>query len=212
MRVPCLIATLAALPAGLVAQDACREFGRAPAVGAYSDYRLTDKKGEPNVMRFAVVRTEKREGREMRWFEVAFTGTKKGQSSVFQVLAPGYPYEVGEMEEIVMKTEGRPAMKMDGSMMGIVRGSLAKNPGLSVGEMCKQARLVGQESITVPAGTFKTRHYRDDKHAADVWITQNLPFGMVKSVGKDYEMVLTGHGRGAKSRITEVPTEMKGGR
>jgi hypothetical protein len=35
---------------------------------------------------------------------------------------------------------------------------------------------------------------------------------MVKSVGKDYEMVLTGHGRGAKSRITEVPTEMKGGR
>jgi hypothetical protein len=57
-----------------------------------------------------------------------------------------------------------------------------------------------------------TRHYRDDKHAADVWITQNLPFGMVKSVGKDYEMVLTGHGRGAKSRITEVPTEMKGGR
>jgi hypothetical protein len=25
-------------------------------------------------------------------------------------------------------------------------------------------------------------------------------------------MVLTGYGRGAKSRITEVPTEMKGGR
>jgi hypothetical protein len=47
MRMPCLIATLAALPAGLVAQDACREFGRAPAVGAYSDYRLTDKQGEP---------------------------------------------------------------------------------------------------------------------------------------------------------------------
>jgi hypothetical protein len=94
----------------------------------------------------------------MHWFEGSFLGRKKGRNSVFQALAPGYPYEAGEMQEIVMKTEGRQAMK------------------------------------------------------ADVWITRSLPFGMVRSVGKGYEIVLTGHGKNAKSRITAVPAEMRGGR
>ena len=69
---------------------------------------------------------------------------------------------------------------------------------------------MGPESVTVPAGKFQTRHFRSDKYSSDSWLTSNIPFAMVKSVGKNYEMALVSYGAGAKSSITEVPQSMGG--
>jgi hypothetical protein len=46
-------------------------------------------------------------------------------------------------------------------------------------------KLVGKETLKVPAGTFKTSHYRDEspKGTVDVWVTDQVPpLGMVKVV------------------------------
>jgi hypothetical protein len=70
--------------------------------------------------------------------------------------------------------------------------------------------LVGPETVTVPAGKFQTQHFRSDKYTSDSWLTLDIPFAIVKSVGKTYEMALRSHGDGAKSSITEKPQSMGG--
>ncbi len=80
--------------------------------------------------------------------------------------------------------------------------------------------LVGKESIKVPAGTFKTSHYRDHSTVGtvDVWVSEDVsPLGIVKvlttpdpqeSEGKKIEipaatLQLVATGTGAKPIITK---------
>jgi hypothetical protein len=70
--------------------------------------------------------------------------------------------------------------------------------------------LVGEEKVTVPAGRFQARHYHSAKYGSDSWVASSVPFALVKSVGKNYQMELAVHGHGAKSSITEQPQEMPG--
>jgi hypothetical protein len=77
-------------------------------------------------------------------------------------------------------------------------------------EVCKDVTLVGSEKVSVPAGQFSAQHYHSAKHASDTWIATSVPFALVKSVGKNYQMELAVHGKGAKSSITEQPQEMPG--
>jgi hypothetical protein len=71
--------------------------------------------------------------------------------------------------------------------------------------------LVGEESVTVPAGTFKAARFHNDKHDSDTWMVRDQPFYLVKSVGKDHEIALVKSGEGATSSITEEPQDMMGG-
>ena len=69
-------------------------------------------------------------------------------------------------------------------------------------------KLVGTEKITVPGGTFETKHYKHDlpKEAGgmtlDVWMSDKaLPTGVVKMSGAGgIEMVLSATGTGAKAK------------
>jgi hypothetical protein len=69
-------------------------------------------------------------------------------------------------------------------------------------------KLVGPERITVPAGTFETKHYKHElpKEAGgitlDVWMSDKaVPTGVVKMSGAGgIEMVLSSTGTGAKAR------------
>jgi hypothetical protein len=99
-------------------------------------------------------------------------------------------------------------MKMDGMMLKMIRGQMDKQSFLK--DICKDVTLVGAESVTVPAGKFDTKHFHSAKYSSDSWITPGVPFSMVKSVGKDFEMMLVAHGDGAKSSITETPKSMGG--
>jgi hypothetical protein len=69
----------------------------------------------------------------------------------------------------------------------------------------------GAETIKVPAGTFKTQHMQyQDVETVDTWIYKDIsPYGMIKSVSKDTEMVLIGYGTGAKTQITETPQKFE---
>ena len=209
MRTPILsLALLLGVASAGRAQESCIEQIKFPAVGRWAEYQALYNQKDPYTIRYAVVGRERREGKDLKLLELRMKSEKKDGNIVYQMLVPGSAAELGNVQEIVMKSGDKPAMKMDGMMLSMIRGQMEKQSFLS--DVCKDVTLVGPESVTVPAGKFQTRHFRSDKYSSDSWLTSNIPFAMVKSVGKNYEMALVSYGAGAKSSITEVPQSMGG--
>jgi hypothetical protein len=203
------LAVLLGVATAARAQETCIEQIKFPEVGRWAEYQALYNKKDPYTIRYAVVGAEKREGKDLKWLELRMIGEKKDQNVVYQMLVPGSVAELGNVQEIVMKPGDKPAMKMDGMMLKMIRGQMEKQSFLN--DVCKDVTLVGPESITVPAGKFQTRHFRSDKYTSDSWLTLDIPFAMVKSVGKNYDLALLSYGDGAKSSITEEPQSMGGG-
>jgi hypothetical protein len=76
--------------------------------------------------------------------------------------------------------------------------------------------LVGEETVEVPAGKYKAKHYREASAGAtvDYWISDKaLPLGLVKMVGDSkgvgaqgpVKVELAALGKGAKQVITKAP-------
>jgi len=53
--------------------------------------------------------------------------------------------------------------------------------------------VVGWESVTVPAGTFRALHVTTGD-GGEVWASRDVPFGLVKTHGKQGDLALTGRG------------------
>jgi hypothetical protein len=203
------LALLLNLAAALRAQEACQEVMRVPAVGKWVEYQALYDQKDKYVLRYAVVGEEKRKGTDYRWLEMKMTNeTDPGKNLVYQMLVPGSLAAIGDVQEVVMKPGDKPAMKMNGMMMGMVRGQLQKKSVF--GEICDDVTLVGQEKVTVPAGTFNAKHYHSTKYGNDSWVDPRLSFGMVKAVGKKHDIERIRDGDGATSSITETPQEMPG--
>jgi hypothetical protein len=104
---------------------------------------------------------------------------------------------------MIFKQGNEPAMEMPVEMMQ--QQSRAQE---------QRGKIVdkGSETIKVPAGSFSTKHmqYQDADVVVDTWVYKDVsPYGMVKSVSKDLEMVLLGYGTGAKTLITETPQKFE---
>jgi hypothetical protein len=203
---PLVILAVAATPVG--AQDNCLDQVKFPEVGHWAEYKAVYNKTDPYTVRYAVVGREKRGGKTLEWVELRMTGQKKDQNMVYQMLVPGSLVEMSKVEEIVFKPGDKPAMKMNGMMMNMIRGQMEKQN--LYGEVCKDMTLVGKEKVTVPAGQFETVHFRSAKYKSDSWLSPGAPFALIKSVGENHQMELAAHGDGAKSSITEPPQEMPG--
>jgi hypothetical protein len=208
MRLPAvsLVLLLAAAPA-VQAQD-CIEQIKFPKVGRWAEYKALYNGKDPYTVRYAVIGSEKRGGADLKWVELRMVGVDKDKSFTYQVLVPGSPSEMADVQEIIMKAGDKPAMKMNGMMLKMIRGQLDKQNFLA--DVCKEVTLVGKEKITVPAGRFQATHFRSAKYSSDSWVASSVPFALVKSVGKNYQMELAVHGDGAKSSIIEQPQEMPG--
>jgi hypothetical protein len=201
------LSLLAAPPVAGQGQE-CLAGMKMPDVGQWAEYRGVMNQKDPYTMRYAVVGAEERDGKGMKWLELRMVGEGKDKNMVYQVLTPGTPAEMDQAQEIIFKPGDRPAMKMNPMMMNLTRGQLGKNSVL--GNMCEGVSLAGEESVTVPAGTFKALRYHNSKYESDTWVVPSQPFFMVKAKGKDFELSLAASGEGAKSSITETPQEMPG--
>jgi hypothetical protein len=199
---------LVLLPAAAAAQNDCLKDLTMPEVGAWAEYQMQFKDKEAKTFRYAVVGSETRDGKAMKWLEVRMTGSKPDDNLIYQILTPGSPAEFDQAQEMIMKPGNRPAMKMNQMMMGMVRGQAQKNSALS--HLCEGVTPAGEETVEVPAGSFKTLRMHNAKYDSDAWVSVKVPFYMVKMTGKDYTMALTKTGEGAKSSITETPQEMPG--
>lgn len=206
MRRPLLLAltalTVAAAP--LAAQDAsCAAKGpKLPAAGGWAEYQT-----DSGSIRIAYLGHETAGER----IEMSMTrpprGNRPGGPMVMQVVVPGFPYEMSDAQEVVMQMGDQPPMKMGAQMLGMMRGRMPNASQINA-EQCARLTKVGEESVTVPAGTFRTTHWRDAERNTDVWVAQNVPFGMVKVVNEGRTVVLAGQGTGATSKITGTPMEM----
>ena len=201
------LSLLAAPPAAGQGQE-CLAGLKMPDVGQWAEYQGVMNKKDPYTVRYAVVAAEERGGTAMKWLELRMVGEKTDKNMVYQVLTPGNPAEMDQAQEIVFKPGDKQALKMNGMMLKMIRGQLKKNSVL--GNVCEGVSLAGEESVTVPAGTFKALRYHNSKYESDTWVVPDRPFFMVKSKGKDFELSLASSGDGAKSSITETPQEMPG--
>jgi hypothetical protein len=164
-----------------------------PVVGGWSEYQVTPKGEPPSKMKMAVVGKEG----DSYWYEMVMETKQEGRV-ITKMLVSGDPADQKNIKRLVVKTGDEPAMEMPVQMMG--------QPSKVQGQSGK-AIDKGTETIKVPAGTFSTKHMQyQDREVVDSWIYKDIsPYGMVKSVSKDLEMVLIGYGSGAKTLITETP-------
>lgn len=190
--------------------DVCRALSDV-TVGQWAEYRFTTAE-EPVTMYSALVGTEDVGGVEHYWHESKMES--EDGAMIMQMLVPGYPFNVDDVQRTVMKMGDQPAMEMPEQMRGMMQGQgMGEDPVKDVAERCDDLTEVGRESVTVPAGTFETLRlrYESDDFAGDMWVAPEVPFGMVKAALPDHEeILLVDHGTGATSSITETPRRMPG--
>ena len=194
---PGLLLGLAVAAAPLYGQNACELVegakGRSMEVGSWASYQTSH-----GTMKQAIVGQEERDGKAYYWMEMALQGDQKTENVIIKMLVGGWE-SVGDVREIVIQPAGQPAMRMPEQMMSMFRDKM-KDPLADVMEGCETIADLGEESVTVPAGTFTARHYRGDD--GDMWLSTAMAFFLVKATSKDGSIELAGHGSDATSAIT----------
>ena len=169
-----------------------------PVVGGWSEYQMTTKSEGSTKMKIAIVGKEG----DSYWYETVMEGGRQG-GNIVKMLVSGDPGDTKNVKRMIVKQGNEPAMEMPVEMMQ--QSSKGQVPSGKVIDK-------GTETIKVPAGTFKTQHsqYQDAEGVVDTWMYKDVsPYGMIKSVSKDTEMVLLGYGTGAKTQITETPQKFE---
>ncbi len=204
----------AAAPAA--AQDACgiKALPKA-APGSYAEYKLTGGEAD-GVLRIAYLGSEEKNGKSFQRLEMQTSGDRMsaqmGGPTTMQMLVPAWPFSPDQIGEMVVQPANRPAMRVPLEMFQMMqqRGG-GRNPALAIERSCSTAKLVGEEKVTVAAGSFTAKHYRNDADAIDFWVSPELGgFGIVKTSGKGVSMELVGKGTGAKSSLTGDVMDMNG--
>jgi hypothetical protein len=209
-----VFAAVAALLVFVVPQAAAQDQAAACAavleseVGYWAAFNLEgEAAADVSSLRFALI---EREGESNpNWYEF-HAETNQGPVTI-QMDVPSWPFEPADVAGMILKAPGQPAMRMPKEMIAMMQAQMGDNPMVDVAERCAEAEGIGSETIEVPAGSFSTFHIRDDTEQADVWISPDVPFGVVKISMPDGGMMqLTGFGTDATSGITEEPQTMPG--
>jgi hypothetical protein len=118
------------------------------------------------------------------------------QAQMHMNVAPPMRTHVSPM---IMQMPNRPPMEMPAQM-------LQMHDQKRSADVRNEAEDVGNESVTTPAGTFTTEHYRMKDGSGDVWVAKGAgPYGLVKFQGKDTTMLLTKVITDGKDKITGTP-------
>lgn len=208
---PLLLAATGVIVAGpLSAQTAaeyCAQIYPSPQVGEYAELEINDPSQGSMDIRFAVVGLESMDEKDHYWMEVVTVLPATGMTVIVQMLVPGWPFQLSEISGYVIKVTGEPPQKLP---LEMIQNQPGASPALGWEEVCKAAKSLGNERVTVAAGTFEAEHFRaDGEYASEVWLSPNVPFGIVKFVQAEGSMELQKFGTGAKSSITEEPIEFE---
>jgi hypothetical protein len=201
LRCGCIFMVAAMLPAfagaqmGMHAGPAMRGIFN-PVVGSGGEYEMTTDKGK-TVMEISVVGKESVDGKDGYWFEMTVANASMGEmTSKTLTVLDGQDTVVSRM---IMQMGNRPPMEMPTQMF---KANAQKQPA----DIRDRAEDVGSETVTTPAGTFATEHYKMKDGSGDAWVAPKAgPYGLVKFQGKDSTMVLTKVTTDAKDKITGTP-------
>jgi hypothetical protein len=183
-----------------------------PVVGGGSVYEMVNKKdSSKSSMEISVVSKDTVEGKDGFWLEMQMT-TSDGKQVVMQefMVKDGAQVNVTKM---VIQIPGRGPMMMSpqtmGAMGGRGGGGMAP-PTNSAADVRSTSTIVGNESVTTPAGTFDCSHWRSADGTSEAWISAKaIPWALVKATGPNSSMVLIKTVTDAKSHITGTPVNME---
>jgi hypothetical protein len=168
-----------------------------PVVGSGGEYEMTTEKGTKMVMEIAIVGKESVAGKDAYWFETTMSNSPMGQMTMKMLTVVDGTDTV--ISRTIMQMGNRPPMEMPTQM---TKSSAQKQPA----DIRDRAEDVGSETITTPAGTFTTEHYKMKDGTGDAWVAAKAgPYGLVKFQGKDSTMVLTKVITDATDKITGTP-------
>jgi len=216
-RIAAALAATALVTTSLAAQSnekLCKDIADIH-VGQWVEYQISNAPtaNAPQQMRMAVIGTDTSAGKSMYWIEMKMDSPQMG-NVIIQELVPDFPPDPQSVQAVVMKRGNEPAVKLPEQMLQMMRSRMPHNPTLSAAERCRSGKVIGWETVTVPAGTFHALHVQDTTSTApngggDAWIAEGVPFGLVKASGSGGGTIeLAAKGTDAKSSITETPQEM----
>ena len=196
------LGALALVPAGLSAQEICGGTLTTPAAGSYAEYRVTQGDHGSQQVRFAIVGTQDQSAARNVWFENRVRAEGK-VPVVSQVLVPGFPYKPSALAAATLQSDTLPPLRFNAQQLA--RARQGQLPGLlqSIVDGCRSSTLVGTETVNAAGRSIRARHYRNALRGSDIWVSSEVPFGIVKLTdGTDHTTVeLTATGTGAKSSL-----------
>ena len=183
-------------PTAVLGQDldaVCNSIARL-SLGQWVEYEVSARSMTLG-MRVANVASEERQGETLDRYEMT-TVIPEGGESTTQMLTNGPVFDFDAIQEMVVTMPGQPPMVMTGQMLQMALQNMPRQANW--GGMCRQAEIIGSETVTVPGGTFDAIHLRATE--GDAWVSADVPFGIIKSQSKDGStMQLKAHGEGAGS-------------
>lgn len=178
-------------------------------VGAWAEYGVTAN-GQELKSRWALVARDGKNSTLEMTMQGGPMAMMGGKMTMKMVLAPDPTAAQDPVKQLVMQMGDRDPMELPAESARSMHKFIKPDP----------RKLVGAESVKVPAGTFKARHYRDSTEQAtfDAWVSEDVPpLGMVKvsvvpkpgATGPNgqpmpqIEMQLTGRGKDARPTVTK---------
>jgi hypothetical protein len=175
-----------------------------PVVGSGATYDLVGKDGKKTTLSIAIVNKDDSGG---YWMEYLINGNDN-QQTVMQMLMvkDGASMQISKM---VIQPAGRGPMEISGQMMQMMQSRGGAAAATAKADFTDGAEKVGSESVTTPAGTFDTLHWKN-KEGGQVWISPKAgPWSFVKSVSADGStMTLVKVVTDAKSHVVGTPQSM----
>lgn len=177
-----------------------------PVVGSGAQYQMTSQEGTVDFS-YAVVGEEQVGGEPGYWLEIRTKGSRMPGEMVMKQLVVMNPSRL-EIKRMIMQPPGRPPMEMPAGMMEMMQQHAPATQG---GSKASLGEKIGDETITVPAGTFECEHYRKQENGKtiDYWISTKIsPYGVVKMTSGDMTMVLEKSLSNQTSHIQGEPQQM----
>lgn len=169
-----------------------------PVVSKGAIYETRTKDGGTKTMEISVTGKESAEGKDAYWLQMAFDSPDLGGQMVMKHLVVLDGQET-HMARSIMQMPNHPPMEMPAQMTP--KANSRQSADIKI-----EAQDLGPETITVPAGTFTSEHYRMKDGSGDTWVTNGVPpWGLVKHEGKDSSMVLVKVLTDARDKIVGKP-------
>lgn len=178
------------------------------SIGQWASYAVdAPLMREKTENRFAIVGTEA----DYYWLEYEAATPIGDTGMIMQFLIPQWPYAEGAITRVIMQMpiikgmDPLPPIEMPPST--VQKDDLASPIRMA----CAEVQNGVEETVTVPAGTFSTLRIPLKPLGKDIWISPDVPFGLVKLVdtaGKG--TVLHAFGSNAESAVTATPSQLPG--
>jgi hypothetical protein len=163
-----------------------------PVVGGGAVYQSTHRDAPndpPTTEQMSVVGKESVDGKEAFWLEFSFESKKTGGITYAKALVSKDDFVFHRM---VFQQAGQQAMEMP----------IHQQPNDAIQKNSTNWHVVGDETITVPAGTFSCQHWKNDS-GSEIWTSDKVtPFGAVKEISATSTKVLVKLISDAQDQIT----------